>query len=96
MRGVDWRVFWLDSPRTREPVMRGEDIDDDDRPRRGGSFRCPFCGCNEAPITKQKVSTAGWAVLIVLLIVCFPLCWLGLFIKDDYHECYECGMKIGG
>jgi DNA-directed RNA polymerase subunit RPC12/RpoP len=69
--------------------------DDDDRPVRRG-FRCPYCGSREVPVTRSKISAAGWVTFVVLLLFCLPLFWIGLLIKEEYRECYECGMRIGG
>ena len=57
-------------------------------------FRCPFCNSNLAPKAKRKISTGGWVTFVVLLILCFPLCIIGLFIKDEYHVCRSCGIKL--
>ena len=76
---------------------RRDDEDDvyEDRPARRG-FRCPYCGSTEAPVVRSKISTAGWVTFAVLLLVCLPLFWIGLLMKEDYRECHECGIKIGG
>jgi hypothetical protein len=58
-------------------------------------FRCPFCHSNVPPEVKSKISTAGWVIFVVLLIACFPLCIIGLFIKEDYRVCRSCGIKLG-
>jgi len=69
----------------------------DDRPaRRRGGFRCPFCGSREEPLTRSQISAAGWVTFAILLAFCFPLFWIGLLIKEDVYECYECRRKIGG
>ncbi len=76
--------------------------DDDDRDQRRVSrpgrrgFCCPYCGSTDVPITKSKISAAGWVVFAVLLVFCFPLFWIGLFIKEDFKECADCGTKVGG
>ena len=57
-------------------------------------FRCPFCQSNLAPKVKRKISTAGWVTFTSLLIFCFPLCIIGLFIKDEYRVCRSCGIKL--
>ena len=85
-----------DRPRRR----RERDDDDEDdygrpRRRRRGSFHCPYCDTDRAPIVRKKISTAGWVLFVVLLILCFPLCIIGLFITEDYRECSECGISIG-
>ena len=79
-----------------EPPRRGSRVRDhdegegDDRPRRGGQFRCPFCGTNETPTVSRRISTGGWITFAVLLIMCFPLFWIGLLIKEDFSTCYDC------
>jgi DNA-directed RNA polymerase subunit RPC12/RpoP len=30
----------------------------------------------------------------VLLLFCFPLCWVGLLIQDQYLECSYCGGRL--
>lgn len=86
----------LDAPpkRTRRKRLRDEEEDDDydaDRSR----FRCPFCKTSRAPIVKSQVSTGGWVMLIVLLICCFPLFFIGLFMTEEFRVCSGCGIKIG-
>jgi transposase-like protein len=62
-------------------------------PRSG--FRCPFCRSSFPPELKRKVSVAGWVTFGVLFVLCLPLCFIGLFIKDDYRVCRSCGIKLG-
>jgi DNA-directed RNA polymerase subunit RPC12/RpoP len=86
--------------------MRRDDDDDDDDDDDGRSrsrskavrrgFQCPFCGSDAPPVTRSKISAAGWVTFVVLLLFCLPLFWIGLLIKEDYRECAECGTKIGG
>jgi DNA-directed RNA polymerase subunit RPC12/RpoP len=57
-------------------------------------FRCPFCQSNLAPKVKRKISTGGWVTFVALLIFCFPLCIIGLFIKDEYRVCRSCGIRL--
>jgi GYF domain 2/LITAF-like zinc ribbon domain len=61
----------------------------------GTGFRCPFCQSTQPPLTRSKISTAGWVMFVVLLIACFPLCIIALFIKEDYRVCSSCGTKLG-
>jgi hypothetical protein len=87
-------------PRRGSRRREGEDDRDDDRPsrKRGrprGQFRCPYCGSEEIPLVKKKMSTAGWIVFVVLLLACFPLCLLGLLITEEHRSCYDCGMSVG-
>ena len=80
-----------------------DDDDYDDRPSRRSSsrrgsrrgFECPYCGYDGSPRTNSHISGAGWAVFIVLLLVFFPLCWIGLLMKDTYRVCGDCGAKLG-
>ena len=50
-------------------------------------FRCPFCRADDPPVVREKVSAAGWIVLVVLIFFCFPLFWIGLLMKENYREC---------
>ena len=37
----------------------------------------------------------GWVVFIVLLLILFwPLCWLGFFVKETWEVCRECGWRF--
>jgi DNA-directed RNA polymerase subunit RPC12/RpoP len=69
--------------------------DEDDYDRRRG-FRCPYCGTDEPPIRRSRVSTGGWIVFVALLFVCLPLFWVGLLMTEEYTVCYDCGIKLGG
>ncbi len=70
-------------------AVRATVIEDD---RRG--FLCPYCGTDESPVTVQQTSTCGWVVVAALLVTCLPLCWLGLYITEEYHECDDCGVRL--
>lgn len=71
---------------------------DDRRPRRRPHFICPYCGSDEIPATKSKVSAVGWVVAVVLLLslFCLPLFWMGFLIREPYRECRSCGIRVGG
>jgi hypothetical protein len=56
-------------------------------------FRCPFCNTTERPLIRSRVSLAGWIIFLSLL-VCFPFCFLGLLLRDEYHVCRHCGIKL--
>jgi hypothetical protein len=62
--------------RKRIVSRRREEYDDENV-----GFRCPFCKTKARPIIRKEISTAGWVMLVVLLICCFPLFWIGLLIK---------------
>ena len=59
-------------------------------------FACPFCRAHGAPLQRAKISTAGWIVFAVLLLLCFPLFWIGLLMKETYRVCGSCGSNLGG
>ena len=61
----------------------------------GPTLTCPYCHITSPTLVKSKVSTGGWILLIVLLILCFPLFWIGLLIREDYRVCSHCGSKLG-
>ncbi len=42
----------------------------------------------------EKVSTAGWVVLILLVLFCFPLFWIGFFMKERRSQCPRCGVQV--
>ncbi len=81
------------SARTSRNASRSNRDDDGGEARSG--FSCPFCKASTPPIIKNQISQTGWMVFVLLLIFCFPLCWIGLFIRDDYRVCLSCGMKLG-
>lgn len=72
---------------------RRREYDEDDRGR--GGFRCPFCKTSSPPYVRSKISTAGWVLFVVLLLGCFPVCWVGLLITENYRVCDECGITLG-
>lgn len=85
-------------PVRQEPAYVHPDDDDDDwrdrRPRRS-AFRCPYCGSTAMPRRKSEIAPAGWAILIIMLFVCFPLFFLGFFITEEYRRCADCGVRLG-
>jgi len=61
----------------------------------GVGFRCPFCQSGAGVIHTSKTSQAGWVMVILLLLVlCLPLFWLGFLMRENYTICRNCGMKI--
>lgn len=57
-------------------------------------YHCPRCSSQLFPHYERKVSTAGWVVFSVLLVVFFPLFWIGLLIKEDVRVCPVCKFRI--
>jgi DNA-directed RNA polymerase subunit RPC12/RpoP len=55
---------------------------------------CPFCGFIGLPDVKSTTSTVGWVLFAFLLLSCFPLCFLGLFVTNDSLVCRECGSEL--
>lgn len=58
-------------------------------------FRCVYCGTTRRPIVKSEVATGGWVLFVVLLFFCFPLCLLGLLVKNHFRTCSDCGIRLG-
>lgn len=74
--------------RRRRVVDQDDDFDD------GPGFRCPHCSSRTIPVTRSKISGGGWAVFITLLLLCWPFCFIGLFMQNKYLACGECGTKL--
>lgn len=76
--------------------------EDDERPSRRRSrrircgFRCPYCGSTDYPMRRSQISPAGWVVFALMLLICWPLFFIGLMMKEDYSVCADCGLKVGG
>jgi ribosomal protein L37E len=56
-------------------------------------WQCRACGFQGQAMVREKVSVAGWVVFGLLLLVCLPLCFLGLFMKDKTAVCPRCGVN---
>jgi lipopolysaccharide-induced tumor necrosis factor-alpha factor len=58
---------------------------------------CPFCGTDAPPaMVRESLSTNGWVVFAVLLLVCIPICWLPFVIdacKMAEWKCPKCLQK---
>lgn len=57
-------------------------------------YRCPRCSSQLMPKIEKRISAAGWVVFAVLLVVFFPLFWVGLLIKEEIKVCPVCSLKI--
>lgn len=57
--------------------------------------RCATCGFQGHMIPYAKVSTGGWVIFALLLLFCFPLCFLGLLIRDKGLQCPHCQQLVG-
>lgn len=59
---------------------------------------CPYCKYTGPTVTSTKITDMGWIVFIILLLVCFPLCWLPFVmdgLKTQQHKCASCGIALG-
>ena len=61
-----------------------------------GNYRCPHCMSQFLPKIERRISTTGWVVFAVLLVVFFPLFWVGLLIKEEVQVCPSCNSRVGG
>ncbi|HEU5230360.1 MAG TPA: hypothetical protein VFU49_21250 [Ktedonobacteraceae bacterium] len=63
-----------------------------------GDYRCPFCGTLTHPIIVNRVSAAGWAVCVALIvcIVTIEFCWIGLFLRENIVTCPMCNHNLKG
>lgn len=59
-----------------------------------GNYRCPNCMSQFLPRIERRISTTGWIVFAVLLVVFFPLFWVGLLIKEDVQVCPSCNIRL--
>ncbi|MEW6733717.1 MAG: hypothetical protein AB1489_20485 [Acidobacteriota bacterium] len=57
------------------------------------NFVCPYCR-SQALLVRNRISTAGWIVFVLLIFFCLPLCWIGLLMKEEYRTCVGCGVKL--
>jgi hypothetical protein len=64
-------------------------------PAMAHGYRCPRCGTQNLPHIERKISPAGWIVFVVLLVVFFPLFWIGFLMKEDIRVCPVCNLKVG-
>lgn len=56
---------------------------------------CYNCGSMAAVHTRSQMSQAGLIVMVVMLMVCFPLFFIGLMMKETYYVCPSCGVRRG-
>jgi hypothetical protein len=83
----------------REPVVLevADEVEDYRAPRRrrrSAAFECPYCGSREQPELQKETASIGWILFVVLLLFFFPLCWLGIFMRETWEVCWECGRKV--
>lgn len=59
---------------------------------RSQPWQCPVCS-NTQPYFDTRVSQQGWIAFAVLLVLFFPICWLGLLQKEKFVVCGKCGAQ---
>ena len=59
-----------------------------------GNYRCANCMSQFLPRIERRISTTGWIVFAVLLVLFFPLFWVGLLIKEDVQVCPSCNVRL--
>jgi hypothetical protein len=84
--------LWADSPPPApvQPLAPPSPLQPHAHPHAPAHFRCPHCQSTAPPVVAKRIGTAGWIVFFTLLIACFPLCFIGLFIKEEYRMCSWC------
>jgi hypothetical protein len=80
---------------TEAPALVEAVDDPPDGARADVGFCCPFCNTRREPLVVSKVATGGWVLFCVMLVVCLPLCLLGLLVRDHYPVCSRCGANVG-
>jgi DNA-directed RNA polymerase subunit RPC12/RpoP len=62
--------------------------------RRPEKAECPYCDSTARPYSTWVVSQGGWVVFAVLLVLFFPLCWIGLLMTEPQYKCSDCGARL--
>lgn len=57
-------------------------------------FTCPLCHSHAIPVTRERTSAAGWVMIVIMALLCFPLFWIGFYFKEDYQTCRTCGKSL--
>jgi phage FluMu protein Com len=56
---------------------------------------CPFCKTVGRIYSKNETTTGGKILFVVMILfLCWPLCWIGLMITERRTYCGACQMKI--
>ncbi len=54
-------------------------------------FHCRACGFAGNAMVFSKVTTGGWVLFGLLLLMCFPFCWIPLIsMKEHGAKCPRC------
>ena len=57
-------------------------------------YRCPNCGTTVLPVIERRISTAGWVVFALLLVLTIIFFWIGLLMKENVSVCPVCRVKL--
>ena len=63
-------------------------------PSVAGDYHCPNCGTTYPPLREKRISSQGWLVFIIFLVLCLPLSVIGLFMKEELQVCPLCRARI--
>lgn len=85
----------LDNPWATNQTARPQPLVQQPPQNAAYGYRCPRCSSRMPPKIIKRVSTAGWITFAVLMVVFFPLFWIGLLIKEDVRMCSVCNLKLG-
>lgn len=53
-------------------------------------YPCAVCGSHRLH-NRKKITTGGWVTFVILLLLFFPLCWIGLLMRSSHIHCLDCG-----
>ena len=65
------------------------------QPAIGPALHCPYCHFYGPAHIEEKTSVGGWVCFGIMLVLFFPLCWIGLLIKRSYYTCGSCAIALG-
>jgi hypothetical protein len=61
---------------------------------RAGNYRCPHCNSTYPPLRNRRITTSGWITFGVLVLLFFPLSWIGLLMQENYLRCSQCRLTL--
>jgi hypothetical protein len=79
---------------TANAAFSAQPLANRDQQYMAGNYRCPNCMSQFLPRIERRISTTGWIVFAVLLVLFFPLFWVGLLIKEDVQICPSCNLRL--
>jgi hypothetical protein len=79
---------------TANAAFAAQPLANRDQQYMAGNYRCPNCMSQFLPRIERRISTNGWIVFGVLLVLFFPLFWVGLLIKEDVQICPSCNLRL--